>query len=71
MLLFVEVKNIFVFCVYDKEVWKKLRKIEEIVELCGFVFLVFCVVGFLFLEFLEERLIKNFKEKFLEVLEDD
>ena len=66
-----EAKNILVSRVYDKEVRKKLRKTEEIVKLCGFVPLALCVVGSLLLEFLEERLIKNLKEKPLEVLEDD
>ena len=70
-LLPVEAKNILVSRVYDKEVLKKLSKTEEIVELCGFVPLALCVVGSLLLDFPEERLIKNLKEKPLEVLEDD
>lgn len=66
-----EAKNILVSRVYDKEVRKKLSKTEEIVELCGFVPLALCVVGSLLLDFPEERLIKNLKEKPLEVLKDD
>ena len=66
-----EAKNILVSRVYDKGVRKKLSRTEEIVELCGFVPLALCVVGSLLLDFPEERLIKNLKEKPLEVLEDD
>ena len=66
-----ESKNILVSRVYDKEVRKKLSKTKEIVELCGFVPLALCVVGSLLLDFPEERLVKNLKEKPLEVLEDD
>ena len=65
-----ESKNILVSRVC-KEVRKKLSKTKEIVELCGFVPLALCVVGSLLLDFPEERLVKNLKEKPLEVLEDD
>ena len=65
-----ESRNILVSRVC-KEVRKKLSKTKEIVELCGFVPLALCVVGSLLLDFPEERLVKNLKEKPLEVQEDD
>lgn len=46
-------------------------KIIELVELCGCVFFVFCIVGFLFIDYIEDELIDSFGEKFLEVFKED
>ena len=66
-----EAKSILVSRVYDQNVRKKLYKTEQIVDLCGCVPLALCVVGSLLLDYSEEKLIKNLKEKPFKVLEDD
>ena len=66
-----EAKNILISRVSDQDVRQNLSRTEKIVELCGGIPLVLCIVGSLLSDYTEEKLIKHLKEQPLAVLKNN
>ena len=64
-----EAKQILLSRVADLESRAKLSRVEELVELCGYVPLALCIAGSLLSHFNEDELIKSLKDEPLDVLQ--